>query len=289
LAISAKFNPADLRKNIMSITANTASFIQSAHDKGVLSELSLAAFQIPNIGAAINNVIENKSKANTSEAVHIIMLVDDSGSIKYSWDGNQYVDNSQFVCDGHNLVIEYFRSLKFHDDIFITTLLLNGKVINAFTHIDDAKILENGVNYIAKGRTPLYDQSVVAIGSAVAKAQELADDGILCRSVVLIATDGIDEHSKSSCVNSVNSIMRDVLQTEQYIVAGMGISGSRNGESGFDFRDIFKKMGIQDRWILTPGGSEKEIRAAFQLFCQSAAKAIQNTGTFSKKTMGGFV
>lgn len=276
----------------MSTTASASALIQGAHDEGVLSGASLAALQIPDIGTAINNAIGSEIEVNASEAVHVIMLIDDSGSITWAWDEDKQkqVDNSQLVCDGHNLVIEALRGSKARDGIFVTTLLLNGKVINSFTHIDDAKLLENGVNYSADGGTPLYDQTAVTIGSAVVKAQELADDGIPCRSVVLIATDGKDEHSRNTRVDGVKSVVGDVLQTEQYIVAAMGIPGARQGYGGnsLDFRDIFKKMGIQEKWILTPGETQKEIRAAFQLFSQSATQASQNAGSFSKTALGGF-
>jgi len=273
-------------------TTNASTRIQGAHDEGILSQVSLAALQIPDIGAAINNAIGSEIEVQASDAVHVILLIDDSGSITVGWDDTlkTNVDNSKLVCDGHNLVIASLRGSKSRDGIFITTLLLNGKVINSFTHIDDAKLLENGVNYVANGGTPLYDQSLVTIGAAVAKAQELADNGIPCRSVILISTDGQDEHSRKAQVKDVNLIVKDVLQTEQYIVAAMGIPGARQGYGGkaLDFRDIFKKMGIQEKWILTPGESEKEIRAAFQLFSQSAAQASQNAGSFSKTALGGF-
>ncbi|WP_041429419.1 hypothetical protein [Synechococcus sp. PCC 7502] len=50
-----------------------------------------------------------------------------------------------------------------------------------------------------------------------------------------------------------------------------------------DFQQIFKEMGISDRWILTPGNSDSEIRQAFQVFSQSAVRVSQGaTG------LGGF-
>jgi hypothetical protein len=276
----------------MSTTANASSFIRSAYDKGILSEVSLAALQIPDIGAAINNALGSEIEVSASEAVHVIMLMDDSGSIKFGWDENQqkYVDNSKVICDGHNIVIESLRDSKTRDGIFITTLLLNGNVINSFTHIDDAKILENGVNYSADGVTPLYDQSVVTIGSAIAKAQELAGNSIPCRSVILIATDGMDEYSCNTRVDEVKSVVHDVLQTEQYIIAAIGIPSARTCYDGqaLDFIDIFKKMGIQENWFLTPMARQEAIRAAFQLFSQAATQASQNAESFSKTALGGF-
>ena len=46
-------------------------------------------------------------------------------------------------------------------------------------------------------------------------------------------------------------------------------------------------MGIEDRWILTPGNNPSEIRRAFQVFSQSAVRASQ-AASFSQGTVGGF-
>jgi hypothetical protein len=47
-------------------------------------------------------------------------------------------------------------------------------------------------------------------------------------------------------------------------------------------------MGIRDEWILTPGNTEKEIRACFQTYSQSAVKASQSAVSFSQTALGGF-
>jgi hypothetical protein len=49
-----------------------------------------------------------------------------------------------------------------------------------------------------------------------------------------------------------------------------------------DFTQVFRSMGIPDRWILTPGNSASEIRRAFQVFSQSAVRATQGM------QLGGF-
>jgi len=46
-------------------------------------------------------------------------------------------------------------------------------------------------------------------------------------------------------------------------------------------------MGIDPRWILTPGNSPSEIKAAFRVFSQSAVRASQ-AASFSRASLGGF-
>jgi len=41
-------------------------------------------------------------------------------------------------------------------------------------------------------------------------------------------------------------------------------------------------MGIEDRWILTPGADKKDIRAAFRVVSQAAVRTSQGA------TAGGF-
>jgi hypothetical protein len=47
-------------------------------------------------------------------------------------------------------------------------------------------------------------------------------------------------------------------------------------------------MGIEDRWILTPGDTQSDIRTAFQLFSQSAVRASQGAAAFGSTALGGF-
>jgi hypothetical protein len=137
-------------------------------------------------------------------------------------------------------------------------------------------------NYEASQGTPLYDQSVVLLGSVLAKAQEFTRNGVVARSVTLIITDGADLHSRRSSAKDVAALVGDMTRSEAHIIAAMGISDGTT-----DFRAVFREMGIEDRWILTPGNNPSEIRKAFQVFSQSAVRASQ-AASFSSSTLGGF-
>jgi hypothetical protein len=117
----------------------------------------------------------------------------------------------------------------------------------------------------------------------LAKTQEFEDNGVPCRTVTLILTDGADEHSRKQNAGTVKKLVTDMLMSEKHIIAAMGIDDGRT-----DFRLVFKGMGIQDNWILTPGNSQSEIRRAFQVFSQSAVRASQGAKSFSQTAVGGF-
>jgi hypothetical protein len=141
----------------------------------------------------------------------------------------------------------------------------------------------NDTNYKGRGQTPLFDETVKTLASVLAKCQEYASNGIAVRTITLIVTDGADYGSNRSRASDVKSLVQEMLRQENHIIAAMGVS-----DGNTDFKDVFQGMGIPDAWILTPGNTPTEIRRAFQVFSQSAVRASQSAGSFSKASMGGF-
>ena len=94
---------------------------------------------------------------------------------------------------------------------------------------------------------------------------------------------GADEHSRRATAQTVAMLVRDMRQAETHIVAAMGID-----DGSTDFRRVFREMGIEDQWILTPGNDASQIRRAFQVFSQSAVRASQSAAHFGQAVLGGF-
>ena len=212
----------------------------------------------------------------SSEVVLVTMLIDDSYSIKSE-------RNEDIVRNGHNMVIDSLQKTKQADSILAHTKYLNGTVLFPYQSIIQAEKMDNN-NYSADGGTPLYDQTAIVMGTVLAKYQEFTDNGIACRTVTLIVTDGADMHSsKFNTAKKVEPLIRDLLRQENHIVAAMGIDDDYT-----DFKSVFSEMGIDDNWILTPDNTESEIRAAFNMFSQSATQASQSAVAFSQSAMGGF-
>ncbi len=120
------------------------------------------------------------------------------------------------------------------------------------------------------------------LGTVVAEAQNAALWGTPARTISLIMTDGADNASRRFSAGDVARLVADIQTFERrHIVAAIGYGGAGGGP---DFRDIFAEMGIEDRWIFTPGRSEQEIRAAFDVFSQSVLTLSKNAGAMG----GGF-
>ncbi|HEY3445273.1 MAG TPA: hypothetical protein VGK67_02870 [Myxococcales bacterium] len=254
---------------------NVNDLFQAAHAEGVLSPESLQTLTSVDLGAQIQaglGICVDDVKA--SEVLLVTMMPDDSGSIRFS-------GNAKVVCDGHNLVLEALQSSKQRDCVLAHTRYLNGSVLYPYRPLDQA-IGMSSKNFDPNQGTPLYDQTVVLLGSVLAKTQEFSSNGVAARSVTLVITDGSDQHSTQHTARDVAKIVRDMQRAECHIVAAMGID-----DGATDFRKVFKEMGVEDRWILTPGASASEIRKAFQVFSQSAIRASQ-AATFAQAALGGF-
>lgn len=260
----------------MSETKKITELFKTAEDEGSLSPASANALKIVDIGNQITAALGVKvDDVKASEVTLVTTLIDDSGSIRFA-------SNAELVRDGHNLVLDSLSESKQEHSILAHTRYLNGKILFPYCPIGQAVRMDEH-NYNPNLGTPLYDESVVILGTVLAKTQEFSDNGVVARSVTLIVSDGADEHSHRASAKNVADIVKDMLKSEIHIVAAMGIDdGGRT-----DFRRVFKEMGIRDEWILTPSNTKSEIRKAFQLFSKSAVRASQSAKAFSQLALGG--
>ncbi len=260
----------------MSESVDVNRLFEEAEEEGTLSTASIQALTVVDIGAQLQAALGTRvDDVAASEVVLVSMMPDDSGSIRFA-------GNAQVVREGHNQVIQALRESKQKGAILAHTRFLNGEVLFPYCSVDQAIEL-NKHNYNPNQGTPLYDQTVVLLGTVLGKSQEFADAGVAVRTVTLIITDGADEHSTRATARTVAPLVRDLLMAETNIIGAMGIT-----DGATDFRRVFQEMGIEDRWILTPGNSRREIRNCFQLFSQSAVRASQATTSFTQVALGGF-
>lgn len=253
-----------------------SQLFEAAHAEGVLGPQSLQALTVVDLGAQIQAGLGiSVDDVQASEVVLVTVMPDDSGSIRHA-------GHARTVCEGHNLVLDALLSSQQRDGILFHTRYLNGSVLNPFRPLEDV-VRMHSRNYDPSLGTPLHDQAVVLLGTVLAKAQEFTRNGVSARTVTLLITDGVDCHSRKARARDVASLVGDLRRAENHIVAAMGID-----DGSTDFRQVFREMGIEDRWILTPGQSARDIRQAFQVFSQSAVRVSQGAASFSRTALGGF-
>lgn len=255
---------------------NVQSLFGAAQAGGDIGDGAAQVLNIPDLGLQIQAGLGvSVDDVFASEVTLVTLLVDDSGSIDAA-------GNEQVVRDGCNAVMDALAGSKQTDGVLISIRYLNGAVLTPYAPLDQAPRLD-GSNYRANGGTPLYDQSVVICGQVIAKRQEFTDGGVACRAVTAILTDGSDQSSRRNNARDVAKVVKDMLLTEAHIVIGMGIDDGHT-----DFRKVFGDMGISDKWILTPGNNQSEIRQAFAVVSQSAVRASQGAAGFSQAAGAGF-
>lgn len=264
---------------------NVNSLFGAAEAKGALSQKAANTLNIVDLGAQIQAGLGiSVDDVEASQVILVTQLVDDSGSIRFK-------GNTQEVRDGHNMIIEeVLKESKEIGDVLTLTRYLNGTVLFPYSPIDQAVLLDQH-NYDPNGGTPLYDESVVLLGTVLAKAEEFAQSGVMVRTLTLITTDGNDEGSYQFTASDVAAVAKDMLKEGNHIIAAIGI------DDGYtDFRQVFREMGISDEWVYTtkpePGETEKDhrhrIRRAFQLVSKSFAAASKSSASFSQVALGGF-
>lgn len=254
-------------------TPSTKQLFQSAQSAGNISQQSVQALTVVDVSAQINAAMGVPAlNIPASEVVLVSQMPDDSGSM---------ASKAKLACEGHNLVLDALDEARVKDNVLAHTRYLNGQVLFPFCQLDQSVKMSLS-NYFPSGNTPLYKQSLVLLATVLLKAQEFEDNGVPVRTISLIITDGGENASGKIRVTHVRQVVEDMLRAENHIIAGMGI------DDGYtDFQQVFSEMGILPGWVLTPGNSEKEIRAAFRTFSKASAQASSSTAGFA--ALGGFV
>lgn len=265
-----------MSKNTGSQPIDINGLFKNANADGVLGKQALQSLNVVNVGNHIQSSLGVRvDDFQSSEVVLVSMMPDDSGSIRFG-------GNAEAIRSGHNLVLDALKSSKQKDQILAHTRYLNGHVLFPYSPIDRA-VAMNKTNYNPSLGTPLYDQTLILLGTVVAKSQEFIDNGVAVRTVTLLLTDGSDQHSERAVAHDVRALVNDMQSTENHIIAALGVH-----DRGTDFRKIFKEMGIADEWILTVKNNASDIRRAFQVFSQSAINVAAGVHKAPNTSMGGF-
>lgn len=253
-----------------------SALFENAAAQGSLSQDALQIIQVNDIGADINAALGvSVDDIKASEVVLATLLIDDSGSIRAA-------GNEPAVRDGHNLFIGMLADTAQKDGILSMCRYLNGTVLYAYVPVAGALRMTT-TNYQAVGGTPLFRESLATLAAVVAKCQEFEDNGIACRTITGIFTDGGDTGYGRPPASDIKTLVDDMLRAEKHIVAGIGV---KDGTT--DFNAVFESMGIPPQWILTPKSSASDLRRAFGLLSQAAVRVSQSAGSFRAQALGGF-
>lgn len=198
----------------------------------------------------------------TGDLLLVTLVVDDSASISSIKGG------AAAVISGHNHCLEALEEER-ETAVLIHTRYLAGGSLSPYSDLTLAQRLSLENYRPNTNSTPLFRQSVLALGAVMAKVREQKERGRRVRAFTLLITDGEDNASGSTNAPHVKLLVKDMLEfSDDYIVAGMGIGPPAR------FRPIFRSMGIPEGWILTADASPEEIRRLFQTIAKSLQLAV---------------
>lgn len=228
-----------------------AGLLERAYGSGELSEGSTQALVALNdaasrIGSSLGEA------AGGGEVLLATMLVDDSLSI------GQIDGGVPAVITGHGSCLDALAEQQ-DASVLVHTRFLNSGTAFPFRALSTATRL-NKENYTLSGRgTPLYLQSVITLGTVIAKVREERERGVLARAFTVLITDGEDNDSGAFESRHVRALVRDMLESpDDHIVAGLGIGNPDH------FRLVFRDMGIPEDWIRSCPADAESIRRMFR-------------------------
>lgn len=249
--------------------------VGGAYERGLIRWESVES--ILAIDGAATKIARGLGPAVDSETAFLVtIMVDDSGSIFH-------VNNQLPIASGHNDIVDELQALAAgspQDRILLHTRCLNGKVLNPYRPIGDVVRL-GAANYSTGGGTPLYDQTVITLGTVIAKSAQLTELGCRVRTFTLIITDGDDRDSVTATPKSVGWLASDMGMSGDHIIAGMGVSDDKT-----DFRRVFREMGVKPGWILNVSDARGKIREAFQHVVAAVALGAESESSFTTLALG---
>jgi hypothetical protein len=239
---------------------STRDLVRRAESSGTLSRRSSAALQKPEILRQIDIALEESyTLKNAANVLLVTLMPDDSGSIITH-------RNQEPIIVGHNELLAAMADSEGANRILLQTRYLNGTVLNPFGPLSVCQELTTE-NYPCIHGTPLLQQTLVTLGTVLAKTQELVDLGARARTATLIMTDAAStEPNAEELKGEVASVVHDLDRIGDHIVAGMGFA---TGGSDQSFRKVFAEMGIPEGRTFT-ATSRDEILQEFMRFSKRA-------------------
>jgi hypothetical protein len=210
--------------------------------------------------------------------IYIAVVPDDSASI--AGENKLGKDNTQDVIGGHNAIIDALQASKEKDRILFKTQYLNSDyILNDWVPLYEAKRLSTD-NFKPEGGTPLYDKTILLLGSVVLERARAKKRGQDARWGILVVSDG-DDTVSSRKAEEVKIILDNMRERGELLVncepdnrhaGSIAFMGIDDGTT--DFEKIARSMGIY--WILRADRlNPREMRRAFNTFSEQLISAMR--------------
>lgn len=242
------------------------NILEDAADTGLISQKALAIIDV-NDTVLSGMTGMDIDEIQATEVTLMTFIYDDSGSIRFA-------KLADAVRQGQNNMVDSIADSKQKDNILIAQWKLgsDAELVHSYVPLDQAVKLDRN-NYDPQSGTALYDTWIEALAANVAYAQKLRATGTPVKNIVAVITDGMDEGSRKYRIEDCKKINTDLLLSEQFILAFVGVGKSAGDETRF--RMVAEDMGFPDGSVLTTDSTPSGIRKALNVVSQSAIRASQ--------------
>lgn len=215
---------------------------------------------VQNLGgqAALGCVGAQVDDLNTDDVTLLVTIIDQSSSMSPVRDD---------VIDAFNQMTRALNDSKARDSILMSCWTFSDRpqLVFNYTPISEVKDLTRQT-YDPSGATALYDAVLDGFTGVVAYGQDLRNNGIRTRCLVVVISDGADNVSGKT-ESAVRIVADDLVRQELYTLAFVGL-----GDAGF-FNQIAARMGFPS--VLTVSSSATDIRRALRMVSGSVIRASQ--------------
>lgn len=205
---------------------------------------------------------------NTDDVTLLSVIIDMSSSM-----GSVRDD----VIDAFNQMARALNDSKAADSIIVSAWTFDDStnLLFGYTPIDQVKDLTRR-EYTPRGATALYDAVLDGFTGIVGYGQDLRNNGIRTRSIVIVISDGGDNVSKNTAA-AVRTVAQDLIKQEFYTLAFVGLGDAPT------FTQIAQNMGFPN--VLTTQNTPSEIRRTLNLISNSVirtstAQVMPNINSF---------
>ncbi|MCU0496718.1 MAG: VWA domain-containing protein [Anaerolineae bacterium] len=237
---------------------NLHNLFQNVQQNGMSHQSVDLLIQNLNGQAALGCIGAQIDELNTDDVTLLVVILDESGSM-----GG--VRNE--VIDSFNQMTRALNDSKNSDSILMSAWKFadQPRLLFGYTPIDRVKDLTKA-DYDPQGSTALYDTILDGFRGIVAYGQDLRNNGLRTRAIIVVISDGEDNVSKYTA-SAVHTVSQDLIKQEYYTLAFVGLGHPAT------FQQIAKNIGFNQ--VLTVNNSPAEIRRALQMISGSVIRASQ--------------
>lgn len=188
----------------------------------------------------------------------------------------------QEVIDSFNLMIKAMQDSKQEDNLIVSAWIFDEQpqILFGYTPVNSVNTLSYKEYHPGGSGTSIYDAQLNAMTGIVGYGQQLHNNGIRTKNIVIVLSDGEDNCSRKK-PSDVKKVAEALIKQENYILAFVGFGTAAN------FTQIARNCGFPT--VLTVGHSASDLRKIFGQVSKSIIRTSQTSIKANANTFFGTI